>query len=159
MFGLSPLIALIVYAVMAAAALGFAYSAWQGVKSHIAAPYVAAQIKADQKKVDAADAARVQAESDRQIAQGNVGRCESALKTQADAKAETDRQAARNLTAARDAKAQAERERAAAAPRNATLQALAAAAPKLQKCEEEMAAARPVLQEALRRGRIQGLTK
>jgi hypothetical protein len=154
MFGLSPLISLIIYAVMAAAALGFAYSAWSGFKQHIAAPYVAAQIKADQKKVNAADTARAQAESDRQTAKDNVGRCEGALKTQADAKLDADRQAARNLTAAKEAKARADREAAAAAPRIAQLQAIASAKTDQAKtCEQQMAIARPILQEALRRGR------
>jgi len=152
----SPLISLVIYAAVAAAILGAAYMSWQGLKEHIAAPYVAAQIKADQKKLDTADAARAQAESDRQIAKDNVGRCESALKTQADAKLDADRRAAANLTAARDSKARADREAAAAAPRIATLQALAAAkSDQAKTCEQQLEIARPVLQEALRRGRIQ----
>lgn len=148
------MIQLIIYAVVAAALLGGAMAAWSGFKNHIGQPYAEAQRLADQRVVDRAGEAQKQAESDRDTARGNKDRCETALGVANKGKEEADKKAKERADESRKVKAESDRKDAAARPYIAGLEVRAAAAPKLQKCEDEMAAARPVLQEALRRGRI-----
>lgn len=145
---------LIVYLIAAAAALGIAWKAWDGFKTSVAAPYVQAQIKADQKVVDKAGAAQKAAEDERDHARSDTASCVAASANQTAEVKKWQDAAARMAKAARDAQLQAQREATAAAPKLAELQARAAAAPKLMACEEELGKAKQVMRDALgaRRG-------
>ncbi|MEO8754845.1 MAG: hypothetical protein ABI624_19440 [Casimicrobiaceae bacterium] len=149
---------LIIYAVGAVAGMGAGFAAWTGLKEHIAAPYVQAQIKADQKVVDKAGAAQKAAEDERDHAVSDTAACVKASANQSAEVKKWQDAAARMAKAARDAQLQAQREASAAAPKIAELQARAAAAPKLMACEEELGKAKDVLRESLR-ARRGGATK
>jgi cell division protein FtsB len=116
---------MIVYAVVAAAVAGFAFSAWSGFKSHIAAPYVQAQIKADQAVVDRAEADKRTAESANATLRADLGvlaterdRCTASVKRLEDEgkriSAEKDRKMDAAISTARffNAKAEAAEQRA-----------------------------------------------
>lgn len=126
------------------------HKAWDGFKTSIAAPYVQAQIKADQPKIDAAEAAQKQAEADRDQARGNLATVKQACDAQSAQVDAWKATAATNAKAARDAKAEAAKAATAAAPKIAELQAAAAAKPKLLACQDELAAANKVIDDALR---------
>lgn len=141
---------LIVYAVMAVAALGALYALKNAVYDHIGKPYAEAQRLADQKVVDRAEREQRAAESERDNAISDTVACVSQAAKQSEQVDRWKSAADRNAVAAREARAQAQREATAAAPKIADLQAKAAAAPKLMACEEELARAKDVLRDALR---------
>lgn len=147
------MIQLIIYAVMAAAALGIAYTAWSGFKDGIGKPYAEAQRLADQVIVDRAEREQAAAESERDNAVDDTVACVAQAAKQSDQVSRWKDAADRNAVAAREARAQAQREATAAAPRIADLQAKAAAAPKLESCEIELAKTKAVMREALERRR------
>lgn len=147
------MIQLIVYALIAAAVAGVAYTAWSGFKDSIGTPYAEAQRAADQLLVDKANANARAAESERDNARSDTASCKD---TSAKQSTEVDRwkaNADRNAMAAREATIKAQRESTAMAPRIADLQAKAAAAPALQSCEVELGKAKDVLRDALRQRR------
>ena len=150
---MSLLIELAIYAAIAAALAFGVHKAWDGFKTSIAEPYVAAQKASDQKYVDASEARAAQAEADRDTARGNSAKCEAMLKVAQDATAEWSAAAIRAAAAAKGAKAAAEKEATARAPYIAQLQAQAAAAPKLESCQVELGNAKDVLREALQQRR------
>lgn len=144
------IIELVVIAGLVGGVLFGLHKAWDGFKESIAAPYVQAQIKADQPKIDSAVAMQKAAEADRDTARGNQDRCEATLKRSQQATAEWNAAAQRAATAAKAAKAQAAKDAAAAAPLIADLQAKAAAKPQLMACQEELTKAKDTLRAALR---------
>lgn len=141
---------LIVYAVMAVAALGAMYAAWSGFKDHIGQPYAEAQRLADQKVVDKAEREQRAAESERDNAVSDTVACVSQAAKQSEAVDKWKAQADRNAVAARAAKEDERRAAAAAAPKIAAYAEYAAAKPKLMACEEELGRAKEVLRDALR---------
>lgn len=160
MFGLSPLITLGIYAVIAVVLAWGVGTAITGIKDRIAAPYVAKQIEKNQKEIDAskaevavAQAKQAAAEQDARTAKGNNEACNSALGTQKAATKTMEDKAAANFAEARKQKAENDRMQAAMAPRIAELQAKAAAAPKLVTCETDLAEARKGLIEIIDRRR------
>lgn len=144
------MIQLIIYAVMAVAALGALAVAKHAVYDHIGKPYAEAQRLADQKVVDKAAHEQKAAEDERDHAVSDTVACVSQAAKQSDQVTRWKDAADRNAVAAREARAQAQREASAAAPKIADLQAKAAAAPKLMACEEELGKAKDVLRDALR---------
>ncbi len=126
------------------------HEAWSGFKAKIAAPFVQAQIAADQPQIDKANKAQKAAEDASARAQSDTAACIAAAKDQSDNIARLNDLANRNMAAAKAARAQAAKEATAAAPQIAEWQRQAAAAPKLQACTDELAKAKATLAEALR---------
>jgi hypothetical protein len=147
------IIELVVIAAVAAGGLFAVHKAWDGFKTSISAPYVQAQIAADQTKLDAHDAAQKAAEADRDTAKANRASCDASLDTQKKASAKSDQDWKRKLTDSQASKVEADRKAVAAAPRIAQLQADAEAKPQLMECKVELAKARGVIQDELRRRR------
>jgi hypothetical protein len=147
---MGTLIELAIYAAIAAALLFGVHKAWDGFKQSIAAPYIQAQIKADQPKIDAANAAQKVAETDRDTARGNQAACDAALKSSQQATAEWTAAATRANAAAKASKAQAAKDAAVRQPYIADLQAKAAAKPQLMACEIERDKAKETLRAALK---------
>lgn len=75
---MSLLIEWAIYAALAAAAVFAAHTAWDDAKEHIAAPYVAKQVAADQKVVDAANADVADAKSRASHSADDLGKCQIA---------------------------------------------------------------------------------
>jgi len=144
------LIQLAIYGAIAVAVAGAAYGAWSGFKGWVAAPYVAEQIAADQKVVNAANANAQAAENERDNAKADTASCVAISAKQTAAIDSWRATAEANALAAKEAKAKAMREATAAAPRIADLQAKAAAVPKLMACEDELGKAKKILQDQLR---------
>src|SRR5574340_80224 len=150
---MSLLIELAIYAAIAAALAFGVHKAWDGFKGSISAPYVEAQRQADQKVVNAANAAQAAAEADVQTSKGNLESCRTAAQAQADQVTAWKAQADRNAVAAREARVAAANAATAQAPYIADLQARAAAAPRLQSCEAELKQSADVIRDELRRQR------
>lgn len=141
---------LVIYAVIAAAALGGAYMAWSGFKDHIGKPYAEAQRVADQQVVDKAERNAKAAETERDNARADTAQCNDRANAQSTQVERWQQIARANEKDARDIKAKAQREATEAAPKIADLQAKAAAAPKLETCEVELSKAKDILRESLR---------
>lgn len=147
------IIELVVIAGLVGSVLFGLHKAWDGFKTSIAAPYVQAQIAADQPKIDAAAKRATDAETAAQHARDDTAACVASAKSQSDQVAQWQAIAASNAAAARTAKLNAAKAATAAAPVIADLQAKAAAAPKLQSCEQERDLAKCTLSNELRRRR------
>lgn len=145
---------LIVYAVMAVAALGALYALKNAVYDHIGKPYAEAQRLADQKVVDRAGVAQAAAERDTKTALGREDACKDALGIAKEGKKAAEDKAKANLAESAKAKAQTVREREAATPYIARLEADAAAkGSRVLTCEESLTKADKTLTEALCRAR------
>lgn len=130
--------------------LGGIYKAWTSFKEHVAAPYVQAQMAADQKVIDAANAKQKQAESDRDTARANFDKIKQTCDAQsAEVKNWRDKANQNALEAAR-ARDQARKQAQADLPRIAQLQADASAKPKLMACEDRLKKIEADVDEGLR---------
>lgn len=148
---------LIAYAVAGIALVGAIAWGWGNFKDWVGEPYAAEQRRADQKVVDAANAAQRKAEGEtvamtgeRDHARADTAQCVANVDVQSKAVNEWKATAQRKANEAREAKADADRRASAAAPKLAQLQADAAAKPQLMACEVELGKAKKVLQDALR---------
>lgn len=153
MLGLGPLVTLGIYAVGAIALAVAIGTAITSLKEHIAAPYVAAQVKSTQKVVDEAKAETAAAKQDALTSKGNSDRCDLALNVQKGETKSFEDKATKAQAEARKQKAENDRLQASFAPRLAELQAYALAKPKAMKCEEELSKARGILEGELYRRR------
>lgn len=161
MFGLGPLITIAIYVVLAIAAAGSVFFAWQGFTGWVSAPYVQAQIEADAKEIKIAKAEVTQAradqaaaEQDKTTAERNEGQCAKALGTSETAKSEATKQANKYREDNRRIIATYEKDKAATAPRVAELTELAAATrSKAQTCEETLKKADDIVDCVLRQRR------
>jgi nucleoid-associated protein YgaU len=147
------MISIIIYAILAAGAAFAAHEAWTGFVDRVSAPRVQAQIAADQKVIDAAEARAKLAETNAATANGNLDSCRQASQAQSEAFQSWQEAAQKALGAAREARTAAAKAATAQAPYIADLQAKAAAAPKLQNCEAELKQATDVIREELKRRR------
>lgn len=150
---MGTLIELAVIGALIAGVMFGLHKAWDGFKQSVAAPYVEAQIKADQPKIDEAEAAQKAAESDRDTARANFDGLKQSCDAQSVQIDAWKKIAGENAAKATKAKQQADKEAAAAAPYIASLQAKAAAAPQLESCQVELAKAKDTLREAIRQRR------
>lgn len=146
------LVLLIVYGLLAAGVTFGVYTAWSGFKEKIAQPYVAAQIKADQAKID-------EAENKAKAAEAESGRSKDETKACL-AKGEAQNSAVKGWQdAATKAQGEAARLRAAQKKQDAETQSYidrktaeaAAASNKSMTCAEELGKTRATLIEALKR--------
>lgn len=144
------LIQLAIYAALAGVLVFGVNKVWTGFKEKIAAPYVQAQIAADQEVVNSANAKQAAAEAERDHAKADSKECEVVSKKQNDAIGVWQTLALENAKNAKAAKEGAMKEATTNAPKIAELTAKAAAAPKLMACEEELGKARETLRDALR---------
>lgn len=147
----------IIELVAAIAAIGFGIvfveKAWTGFKQGIAAPYIQAQVAADQKVVTKANEGQAAAEGERDHARADTASCVAKADLQTKEVDKWKLAADRNAAAAKEARTQAMREATAQAPRIADLQAKAAAAPMLMACEVERDKAKNILRDQLRQKR------
>lgn len=145
------LIQLAIYgAIIGAVAFG-AHKAWDGFKSDIAAPYVQAQIAADQKVVDEANRIRARAEKQAAESQADIDSCTATLDTQS---VEVDRwkaTAAQRLKETQKARADALLADAAKKQSIAQLQEIARRPPvKDETCQQKLDKVDKLLRDAAR---------
>lgn len=149
--GFAEIVTLLLYAGMVAAVLGIAWKAWDGFKHSIAAPYVAAQMKADQALIDTANSDRDAAEARATSAAKDLEGVKSASAEQTKALREAEAQALTAQAAARTAGIKYAAEVAKHADRITALAKLAGQPPVAgQSCEAVLRAADAILRDSQR---------
>lgn len=141
---------IIFWVVVAAIASFGGFEAWTGFKEHISAPYVAAQIKSDQAVVDAANAKVLDANTRAGNARADTDQCTSKLDEATASIVKWQDTAARNLAAAREARAQNDVLKAKMQSTNAQYQAIIDTPKKYASCQAELSAVDKLLRDAAR---------